>query len=305
MRAVLSAFIFLMSSLALAGTLYQEPIDINVDQSLRTPAQVYLPKQYNASQSWPLVVLLHGFSGTAKGEDLYLGLRFRASKRGFILLTPEGITMPQGTKGVDGRDLSGYHFWNAIPECCDFGRTGVNDVGYLLGLIEKVKSAYKVDKSRIYIIGHSNGGFMANRLACEAGDQFAGVMNLAGGTYLDSSNCRTQTPIRYLQVHATNDKTILYNNAPTYSGAVQTVSAWLSRNNCPTNSINTGDRNYVALIPGTDTTRQLWYNCRTGKDVAFWTIKAHEGRWHNAHVPLFNWNFMEEALDFLMAGTSR
>src|SRR5665213_3670024 len=53
--------------------LYQGPLAVNVDGSQRKPAQSYLPLQYSADKKWPLVVMLHGFSGTADTEDTYLG----------------------------------------------------------------------------------------------------------------------------------------------------------------------------------------------------------------------------------------
>jgi len=51
-----------------------------------------------------------------------------------------------------------------------------NDIGYLAAIIEDVKSKYMVDEKRIFAFGHSNGGFMINRLACDLADKIAGVV---------------------------------------------------------------------------------------------------------------------------------
>jgi polyhydroxybutyrate depolymerase len=39
---------------------------------------------------------------------------------------------------------------------------------------------YKVDDSQIFIVGWSNGGHMAYRLACEMSDRIAGIASFAG-----------------------------------------------------------------------------------------------------------------------------
>ena len=271
--------------------MYQGPIEFNADGAGRKSAKAYLPLQYSETKSWPLVVLLHGFSGTAEAEDIYLGLRYRASLRGFILLTPEGTVTPKGTLGADGKDLGGNQFWNATDACCDFGKTGVDDTGYLLALIEKMKRAYKVDPSRVYLIGHSNGGFMVNRLGCEAKGAFAAIANLAGGSFKNPANCRIPEPVAYLQIHAVDDKTILYDAAPAYAGGKETVDQWLVKNGCDRSPTQSWHKDFVFAIQGPDTKEATWKKCSSGKDVAFWTIKPFEAKWHNAHVPLFNLSF--------------
>ncbi len=43
---------------------------------------------------------------------------------------------------------------------------GVDDTEYLVNLIDKIASSYPIDREKVYIFGHSNGGFMAHRMAC-------------------------------------------------------------------------------------------------------------------------------------------
>ena len=51
----------------------------------------------------------------------------------------------------------------------------MDDVAFLTLLVADVAKAYAVDPNRVYAAGHSNGGIMALRLACEASDVFAAV----------------------------------------------------------------------------------------------------------------------------------
>lgn len=281
--------------------LYEGPFELNPEGASRKPANIFLPLQYDSQEKWPLVILLHGFSGTAEAEDAYLGLSIRSSARGFILMTPEGTKVPKGTVAPDGKDLSGNPFWNATDFCCDFGQTGVDDVSYVSQLIAEAKRRYKVDSNRIYLFGHSNGGFMANRLGCEIGEEIAGIANLAGGSFLNIKNCRQPTAVPYLQIHALDDETIKYKNSFLYAGGVESVQQWVEKNKCRDPKTLQDEHDFLFLLPGTDTSEKKWENCRSGKEVAFWTIRKDDKKTkgHNPHIPFFHSTFTDAVLDFL------
>ena len=59
-------------------------------------------------------------------------------------------------------------FWNATEFRCNVEKSPVDDVADLLNLIAEIRKRHAVDPRRIYLVGHSNGGFMTNRLLCEA-----------------------------------------------------------------------------------------------------------------------------------------
>ncbi len=254
------------------ASLYQGPYDINPNFSERKKAKVYLPLQYNDQAQWPMVILLHGFGGTGETEDSYLTLRHRVSSKGFILLTPDGTITPKGTLTPDGHDLTGNQFWNATDFCCDFAKTGVDDVKYLTDLIAAVQAKYHIDSQRIYLFGHSNGGFMANRLACETG-KFAGVANLAGGSFLQLKDCKFPKATSYLQIHAVDDETIVYKEAKDYAGGVETVAQWRTRNACGPAILKEPSQDFLFLAPGKDTKIETW-KCPAGREVGFWSIRT-------------------------------
>ena len=113
-------------------------------------------------------------------------------REAFCTCYPDGAT-----------DHWGYQFWNATDACCDFGSTGVDDAGYLRGLLEAIGSQFAVDRKRIYLIGHSNGGFMCYRMACQSADIIAGIAAFAGATFLDPSRCQPSEPVNILHMHGT------------------------------------------------------------------------------------------------------
>lgn len=59
--------------------------------------------------------------------------------------------------------------------------SGVDDVAFLQALAAAIKSDHSLPAiSKIYLVGHSNGGMMANRIWCESPNTFDGYGALAG-----------------------------------------------------------------------------------------------------------------------------
>jgi poly(3-hydroxybutyrate) depolymerase len=152
-------------------------------------------------------------------ED-YFNIKNDALSEGYLLLHPNGTISRDGDR-----------FWNATDVCCDFDGSGIDDSGYLRALVEEVQDLYAVDSQRIYVMGHSNGGFMAHRLACDHPDLFAAVVSIAGATYLDVSGCDAEVPVSVLQVHGTDDERVSYwggiIRGNEYPSASHTVENWI------------------------------------------------------------------------------
>ena len=90
----------------------------------------------------------------------------------------------------------------------------VDDVDYLLGMIEEAVDSYGADPDGILITGLSNGGFMSHRMACEAGDSIRSIVALNGVTWDDFSEQDIGRP-DILHVHSTADTVIWYEGFDT------------------------------------------------------------------------------------------
>ncbi len=236
----------------------------------------------------PLVLLLHGYGVSGLLEDIYLGASQLARKRGFILVLPDGKV-----------DASGRRYWNATPECCDLGRVGTDDVAFLRALLDEVQANHKVDKKRVFIVGHSNGGFMGYRLACELSDRIAGVASLAGAQG-GGGGCKPKEPVAILQVHGTKDDTVPYEGGPLAGGgapvlsAKATVAAWATLNGCGGALTSAGPaRDFESTIAGPETLLER-HACTKGA-AELWTLQ--EG----SHIPSFNDQWLPAVMDFLEA----
>lgn len=250
----------------------------------KRPAKVYAPKAWDGCTAYPLVVLLHGYSANGELQNAYLGLSARVDSHGFVLLVPEGTKAPNGKQ-----------FWNATEACCDFYHQGVDDVGYIRGLIEAAKSELAIDPERVYLFGHSNGGFMSYRMACEASELVTGIVSLAGAVTATAADCKPVRPVNVLQIHGTNDKTIGYLGGPLFPSAAKGVERWRGLDGC------TGDPTAMAAVDfdigasGAETTGQIWSGCAEGTQVGLWTMQG------SAHIPGFNDAFRDAVVTHLLA----
>ena len=251
------------------------------------PYGLKVPTGYDGQHAIPLVVLLHGYTSNGATQAAYFGLTAEADKGGFLLAYPDGT-----------RDMLGNRFWNATDACCDFFHTGVDDVAYLDAVIDEIAAKYPVDPARVFVVGHSNGAFMAHRYACDRASRVAAIVTLAGMQWKDQAHCGAASPVSVLHVHGRNDGTINYEGGATpegaYPGAVETVGDWARKDGCNGSLAATGRKlDLDRTLAGDETVEEAVTGCPAGAAVDLWTIEG------GGHVPAFNeqwagsiWAFM-------------
>ncbi len=275
MRPLLVSILFLT---ACGGTTYT-PSPLVVAR----PYDVDVPAGYDKSKAYPLIVLLHGYGANGFVQDALFGFNALADARGVLVAHPDGTT-----------DAGGSKFWNATDACCDFGHTGVDDVAYLNAVVDDVEATYNVDKKRVFFAGHSNGGFMSHRMACDAAPRIAAIMALAGDVWADPSKCNPANPVAVLQVHGDADAMVPYDGSANEPSAKQSVATWAQKNGCTGDLVDTGmTLDIDGTLPGAETSVAR-YTCTSGA-AELWTI--HGGQ----HVPNFvmpDWG--NDVFDWLM-----
>lgn len=252
------------------------------------PYELKVPEGYDRQQPTPLVVLLHGYSSNGSAQNAYFRLSALADRENFLLAYPDGT-----------RDRVGNRFWNATDACCDFFNHGVDDVAYLDAVIDEIAGRYNVDPRRLFLVGHSNGAFMAHRFACDRAGRVAAIVTLAGMQWQDATRCGAGSPVSVLHVHGRQDQVIDYEGGSTpkgpYPGAVETVEAWAAKNGCTGTLGPTGRRlDLEARVAGEETVVERYSAC-PGAEVELWTIEG------GAHVPAFNDHWAESIWDFAAA----
>jgi phospholipase/carboxylesterase len=115
---------------------------------------LYVPEYYVADRSWPLVVALHGGSGTGR-EYLWAWVR-EARSRGVLVLAP---TARGPTWSMLGPDTDG---------------------AAITSMLEYVCGRWSVDRTRILLTGLSDGATYGLSLALREGSPFSAVAPVAG-----------------------------------------------------------------------------------------------------------------------------
>lgn len=109
--------------------------------------RVYVPAGIPAAGA-PLVVAIHGGLGSPEGIEAQSGWNAVARQQKAIVVYPRG-SKPEG---------SGWG-WDA--------GAGAYDNTHIKKVVADVRTKYCVNPNRIHLSGHSNGGQMASRVACE------------------------------------------------------------------------------------------------------------------------------------------
>lgn len=248
-----------------------------------------VPAGYAGAHAYPLVIAIHGYGTSAEYLQSYFGLDPLADERGFFVAYPEGTV-----------DASGRRFFSATDACCDFYRSGVDDVAFFASLLDHLEAAYEIDPARVYVVGHSNGGFMAYRLACDLSPRIAAVVSLSGAMWKDPSRCRPTTTVSILEVHGADDTTILPQGGDQvdghdgleYPSVEQTVASWASLDRCADQALPAGG---PGRIDGETAAPAIATRWGTDADVELWTIEG------GGHVPWLTEAWAPSIYGFLMA----
>ncbi|NKB32460.1 MAG: hypothetical protein GKR91_05120 [Pseudomonadales bacterium] len=251
---------------------------------------ITVPENYAEDTPAPLIVLLHGYTSSGQGQDMYLGFSRVADRYGFLFVAPDG------TREISD---SQNRFWNASDACCNFFNSEIDDSEYLIGIINRMKEEYNVDPNRVYLVGHSNGGFMSYDMAYKHSDSIAAIASLAGASHLEERDAPAN-PVHVLQIHGTDDTTIEYAGGDlqgnNYPSAMETVTQWADYNNCTTEGSERELRDLESNLPGHESSVMLFeVGCATGGSSELWTIQ------NGSHVPRVSDSFSSQIVEWLYA----
>lgn len=118
---------------------------------------LFVPENYSAEKSWPLIVCLHGGYGDGV-EYIWTWLRPGRS-HGYILLAPKSLSVT----------------WEMTM--------GSADTQSVLAMLREVSQEYAIDPARVYLTGLSDGGIFTYILGLEQHQLFAGLAPVAGALH--------------------------------------------------------------------------------------------------------------------------
>ena len=228
---------------------------------------IFLPSSYHKEKTkrFPLLIGLHGYSGTASGFELETtkGLNLTAEQEDIIAIYPQGSFF---TSTVNNQ-TNFVSSWNDIvsnadlpkgkpkkcsldrfeypkpPECSEFNfcawTSCHDDLGFLESLIMEISSRYRIDDTRKYMVGMSNGGAMVYRFACNYSDLISAAAIISSSIPIGTT-CENRVSLPMLIVYGENDTTTPPRGNVSYDGFFyepvnKTFSSWADNQNCGEN----------------------------------------------------------------------
>ncbi len=163
-------------------------ISIESGERMRTAILVQHRRLKQARR--PLVIVLRASREKGQRVRHSLGLDEMASSAGPVLVYPD----PLG-----GR-------WSEAP-----GPEAARDAVFIRDLIARLVADGLVDRRKVFLVGVSNGGFTALRLACDSTQLFAGAAAVISAAPADlGASCRPSRPLPLLMIVGTADPFIPY-----------------------------------------------------------------------------------------------
>ncbi|MGI9288583.1 MAG: alpha/beta hydrolase family esterase [Pseudomonadales bacterium] len=218
---------------------------------------VYTPSTVE-QRDLPLVMTLHGYSSTASGMAHYYGLARHAEQHRYILVIPQSSTFPANDSDehvTSWNDLAAnveqdpdvphclpdHRVYPAPPaNCGEMSRCAwtacADDSGFLQQVLDEVLARHRVDSSRIYLLGISNGGMMAMRLACDKPWRFSAVASVIA-QLAPGHACGPGSKLPLLHLIGGRDDTVRADGLPgsdgyIYSSAAETATTWARSLGC-------------------------------------------------------------------------
>ncbi|MGH7822449.1 MAG: alpha/beta hydrolase family esterase, partial [Candidatus Binatia bacterium] len=207
--------------------------------------QLYVPESLQTlapGTPVPLLLSLHGLGGSGSNHAPNTGwMEFSETE-------PMVVAFPDGFRSWDNREDS-------------------FDVAYLREVVADIRSTYCIDPRRIHATGHSNGSFMAQRLACDAYDLITSIAPYAGGrpdNGLQGGPCSPERAVPVALFHGDADAIVNVRQG------MATRDGWVDRLDCDTVPV---------VEQTTDGTEEIYLHCQDGVEVRWHVYPGQPHSW--------------------------
>lgn len=214
---------------------------------------LHIPRGYKRASRKapvPMVIMLHGRTGNGKAAAAYYGWKELSEKEDFVAVFPTALGRPTSWQGA----------WRGRP---------TDDSVFLSELIDLLLEELKVDANRVYMTGHSSGGFMSFSFAATHGDKVAAIAPVAG-LVIDQS--KPALPVSLISFHGTDDEVVPYGKSrwgtPT---APESAELFAKHNEC-------GPVERTELQKG-KVLVDRWSEGKAGSEVVFYTLEGWGHGW--------------------------
>ena len=270
--AIFAAIVLVAATLAsslpaAAGEAVAHTIDVN---GVSRNYLLYAPPGQNGKRM-PAFIMMHGSGSSATQQERYSNFDAFAQAHGLVVMYPNGIDKHWNDGRVIGHESM------------------ADDIGFIKAMLAEVIAQGSIDPKRVYAAGISNGGFMAQHMACVMPDALAGIAVVAATQPVDAA-CPSPRPMPVIFFQGTADKFVPFNGGPiapqfganrgTAMSNAQAVAIWQKRNGC-----GAAQR---TQIPSKDASDPLpvtveTYSCPAGRGLEDVIVQGGGHTWPGAH----------------------
>lgn len=177
-------------------------------------ALVSLPHDYDPALTYPVMLVFGGYG--ASPEDMASTSGLHGSANAIVAYA----------RGIDNT-------WAGAPYSA---MTMEEDIHFARAIVDELSYGHLVDRSRVYAIGHSNGGAFAIALACRAPDLVTGAVSVSGMFYQGIDADCADVPVPVLFLHAANDDVAVpaggHRHGTPFEAVGGVFDRWAGRNGC-------------------------------------------------------------------------
>jgi polyhydroxybutyrate depolymerase len=243
---------------------------------VRRSYYVHVPAGFQGTAPLPVVMALHGAFGTARQFERESGLSELADREGFLVVYPQGIGLGDF-----------FRHWNSGYCCGKARKLNLDDVGFALAAVDDAARRNPIDRTRLYVVGFSNGGMLAYRIAAEHPDVVAAVAVVSGTIggvptrrEPEWSIAPPTRPVALLTIHGLADENIPYDGgrgAQSHGdgraiSVARSVKLWVDADRCR------AEPRVESLMRGQIELRS-WGDCDDGSEVLLYSINDWGHEW--------------------------
>ncbi|MGH7925041.1 MAG: extracellular catalytic domain type 1 short-chain-length polyhydroxyalkanoate depolymerase [Candidatus Binatus sp.] len=262
----LALAILSLSRPTVAGEAVSHSIDVN---GVARSYLLYVPPG-QSGKHLPAFILMHGSGSSNERQESYSNFDAFADAHGLVVMYPQGIDKHWNDGRVIGHESM------------------ADDIGFIKAMLAEVTKQGLIDPKRVYAAGISNGGFMAQHMACVMPDALAGIAVVAATQPVDAA-CPSPRPMPVIFFHGTADKLVPFNGgliAPQFGNRgsamsnADAVAIWQKRNGCGAAQ--------MTQLPAKDATDPLTitvetYSCPAGRGLENVIVQGGGHTWPGAH----------------------
>jgi polyhydroxybutyrate depolymerase len=226
---------------------------------------LHIPPGYSSSTHLPLVFVLHGMGGTAESFKSKSGMSAKADQENFVAVYPNALGNPS--------------VWNS--NLSDISSKGVDDVGFIRVLLDRLEHDLRIDRRRVYCSGFSSGAIMSYLLGAKLSHRLAAIGIVSGtvGNRAPDGKIRIiptpSDPVPVIAFHGRKDGTIYYDGGGSMVNCLSvadSIKFWVSADGCVSSPQKTTKPNDNLRIDD-------YGGCKDGSEVILYTFKNGTHEW--------------------------